>query len=111
MSMPDYRYVAIDPQGRERKGRLTADNDDAARADLIRRKFHIVAVEVAGTKPAGRSLPASRKSQPSSKELPPLPPQPPPPLHVPPPQQAPRPLPPPSAPQHPDPRPPPAPPH
>ena len=26
--MPDYRYVAIDPQGRERKGRLTAANDD-----------------------------------------------------------------------------------
>ena len=45
--MPDYRYVAIDPQGRERKGRLTAANDDAARADLMRRKFHIVAVEVA----------------------------------------------------------------
>ena len=32
--MPDYRYVAIDPQGRERKGRLTAANDDAARANL-----------------------------------------------------------------------------
>src|SRR3546814_7608866 len=69
MSMPDYRYVAIDPQGRERKGRLTAANDDAARADLIRRKFHIVAVEVAGTKPAGRSLLAFRKSKLSSKEL------------------------------------------
>src|SRR3546814_13544624 len=69
MSMPDYRYVAIDPQGRERKGRLTAANDDAARADLMRRKFHIVAVEVAGTKPAGRSLLAFRKSKLSSKEL------------------------------------------
>src|SRR3546814_10997180 len=68
MSMPDYRYVAIDPQGRERKGRLTAANDDAARADLLRRKFHIVAVAVAGTKPAGRSLLAFRKSQLSSKQ-------------------------------------------
>ena len=29
--MPDYRYVAIDPQGRERKGRLTAANDDACK--------------------------------------------------------------------------------
>lgn len=67
--MPDYRYVAIDPQGRERKGRLTAANDDAARADLIRRKFHIVAVEAAGTKPAGRSLLAFRKNKLSSKEL------------------------------------------
>ena len=67
--MPDYRYVAIDSQGRERKGRLTAANDDAARADLIRRKFHIVAVETAGAKPAGRSLFAVRRNKLSSKEL------------------------------------------
>ncbi|WP_428683062.1 type II secretion system inner membrane protein GspF [Sphingopyxis sp.] len=68
--MPDYRYVAIDPQGRERKGRLTAANDDAARADLVRRKFHIVAVEEAGAKPpAGRSLLAFRRTKLSSKEL------------------------------------------
>ena len=67
--MPDYRYVAIDPQGRERKGRLTAANDAAARADLIRQKFHIVAVEAAGAKPAGRSLLAFRKTKLGSKEL------------------------------------------
>jgi general secretion pathway protein F len=67
--MPDYRYVAIDPQGRERKGRLTAANDDAARADLVRRKFHIVAVEAAGAKPASRSLLAFRHARLSSKEL------------------------------------------
>lgn len=67
--MPDYRYVAIDPQGRERKGRLTAANDDAARADLVRRKFHIVAVEAAGAKPASRSLLAFRKNKLSSKDL------------------------------------------
>lgn len=67
--MPDYRYVAIDPQGRERKGRLTAANDDAARADLVRRKFHIVAVESAGSRPATRSLLAFRRSRLSRKEL------------------------------------------
>lgn len=68
--MPDYRYVAIDSQGRERKGRLAAANDDAARADLVRRKFHIVAVEEAGTKPTtGRSLLAFRRGKLSSKEL------------------------------------------
>lgn len=68
--MPDYRYVAIDSQGRERKGRLAAVNDDAARADLVRRKFHIVAVEEAGTKPTtGRSLLAFRRGKLSSKEL------------------------------------------
>ncbi len=67
--MPDYRYVAIDPQGRERKGRLTAANDDAARADLVRRKFHIVAVEAAGAKPASRSLIAFRRERLNSKQL------------------------------------------
>ena len=68
--MPDYRYVAIDPQGRERKGRLSAANDDAARADLTARKFHIVAVEAAGSKAAaGRSLFAFRRTTLSSKEL------------------------------------------
>lgn len=67
--MPDYRYVAIDSQGRERKGRLSAANDDAARADLVARKFHIVAVEAAGAKPAGRSLLAFRKNRLSAKEL------------------------------------------
>ncbi|NIJ35554.1 general secretion pathway protein F [Sphingopyxis panaciterrae] len=67
--MPDYRYVAIDPQGRERKGRLTAANDDAARASLTARKFHIVAVESAGARPASRSLLAFRRAKLSSKEL------------------------------------------
>lgn len=67
--MPDYRYVAIDPQGRERKGRLTAANDDAARADLVRRKFHIVEIEGAVTKPASRSLLAFRRARLNSKEL------------------------------------------
>jgi general secretion pathway protein F len=61
--------VAIDPQGRERKGRLTAANDDAARAGLIARKFHVVAVEEAGAKPAGRSLLAFCKDKLGHKEL------------------------------------------
>jgi len=67
--MPDYRYVAIDPKGRERTGRLTAANDDAARADLVRRHFHVVAVEPAPPRAAGRSLFAFRRTRLSSKEL------------------------------------------
>lgn len=68
--MPDFRYVAIDRQGRERKGRLTAANDDAARADLIRRHLHIVTVEPAGSRAsAGRSLLAFRRNRLSAKEL------------------------------------------
>src|SRR3546814_6642176 len=70
MAMPDYRYVASDPRGRERTGRLTAANDDAARADLVARKFHILAVEPAGARPArGRSLLALRKTRLSRKDL------------------------------------------
>ncbi|SNT24996.1 type II secretion system inner membrane protein GspF [Sphingopyxis indica] len=68
--MPDFRYVAIDPRGRERTGRLTAANDDAARADLVRRKFHIVAVEPAGSREArGRALFGWRRTRLSSKDL------------------------------------------
>ena len=68
--MPDYRYVAIDPKGRERTGRLTAANDDAARADLVRRKFHVVAVESAGARePRGRTLFGWRRTRLSSKDL------------------------------------------
>ena len=68
--MPDFRYVAIDPKGRERTGRLTAANNDAARADLVRRKFHIVAVEPAGSREArGRALFGWRRTRLSSKDL------------------------------------------
>ncbi len=69
MSMPDYRYVAIDPRGRERKGRLSAANDDAARADLLERKFHIVTIENAGSKPSARALLSWRRMRLSSKQL------------------------------------------
>ncbi len=68
--MPDYRYVAIDRQGRERKGRLTAASDEAARADLVRRHFHIVDVEPAGAQPAaGRAFLSFRRDRLSAKEL------------------------------------------
>ena len=68
MPMPDYRYVAIDARGRERKGRLTAANDDAARTDLARRRYHVVAVEEAGAGP-GRALLALRRDRLSAREL------------------------------------------
>ena len=68
--MPDYRYVAIDRQGRERKGRLTAASDEAARADRVRRHFHIVDVEPAGAQPAaGRAFLSFRRDRLSPKEL------------------------------------------
>lgn len=45
--MPDFSYVAIDPNGREKSGRLAATSNDAARAKLIERNFYVVKVESA----------------------------------------------------------------
>lgn len=67
--MPDFSYTAIDPKGREKIGRLAADNNDAARATLTERNFYVVKVEAAqgvDAKPA-RSLFGPKKLR--SKEL------------------------------------------
>lgn len=40
--MPDFRYVAIDPAGREKRGHVAADSRDAARDTLTRRKLYVV---------------------------------------------------------------------
>ena len=43
--MPDYAYFAVDPNGRERRGRVSAQSDSAARVRLESRKFHVVRIE------------------------------------------------------------------
>lgn len=53
--MPDFAYVAIDPKGREKTGRLAAASDDAARAKLTERNFYVVSVEVSQGKQAKAS--------------------------------------------------------
>lgn len=45
--MPEFAYVAIDPKGREKTGRLAAASDDAARAKLVERDFYVVKMEAA----------------------------------------------------------------
>ena len=40
--MADFRYVAIDPAGREKRGHVAAPDNDAARATLIERKLYVV---------------------------------------------------------------------
>jgi general secretion pathway protein F len=45
--MPDFAYHAIDPEGRERRGRIAAANDDGAREALSQKKLYIVSVEPA----------------------------------------------------------------
>jgi general secretion pathway protein F len=37
--MPEFAYHAIDPDGRERRGRISAANDDLAREALVSKKL------------------------------------------------------------------------
>lgn len=43
--MPRFQYLAIDPDGRQKKGSIEAANDSAARAVLVRRRLLPVQVE------------------------------------------------------------------
>jgi general secretion pathway protein F len=54
--MPEFAYHAIDPDGREQRGRIAAVNDDAARDRLTSKNLYIVSVAPA---PARASVLAS----------------------------------------------------
>ncbi len=54
--MTEFDYVVIDVAGKERRGRVAAETPDAARADLIKRKFYVVQIEQ-GSCAAQRSAP------------------------------------------------------
>lgn len=67
--MPEFAYHAIDSDGREKRGRIAAANDDSARSALAQRKLYVVRVEAA---PARRSALADlqvRRRKLSSKQL------------------------------------------
>jgi general secretion pathway protein F len=60
--MPNFAYHAIDPEGREKRGRIAAANDDGARAALTEKKLYIVSVEPAPERaPALAALPMRRR--------------------------------------------------
>lgn len=69
--MPDFAYAAVDTAGRERRGRLSAADREAARAQLLERKLFPVRIDDAyGAEPAsliGRGLGLKRKL--SAKQL------------------------------------------
>lgn len=69
--MPEFDYLAIDPAGRERRGKVRADSADDAKARLDARKLFVVKMDagVAATAPAGRALLARRGKKLSAKEL------------------------------------------
>ena len=50
--MPDFAWRAIDVEGREKRGRIAAANDQVVRERLSRQRLHVVAVEPADAKPA-----------------------------------------------------------
>jgi general secretion pathway protein F len=54
--MPDYAWVGLDTQGRERRGALRAQTSDAARDQLAARRLYVVHLEAASAGEAGPPL-------------------------------------------------------
>lgn len=60
--MAQYRYLAVDEAGQERGGQLQAASEEAARRQLLDRRYHIVELEAARTSGgAGNGLSAERR--------------------------------------------------
>ena len=68
--MPEFAYHAIDPDGREQRGRIAAANDDAARDRLTSKNLYIVSVAPAPTRASVlASLPIKRQPRLNAKQL------------------------------------------
>ncbi len=62
--MAEYRYLALDAAGREKRGSVSAADDAAARAALMRKRLYVVSVaQGAGVAEAPREAGASLMSQ------------------------------------------------
>jgi len=58
--MPDFAWRAIDVEGREKRGRISAANDQIVHERLVRQRLHVVAIEPAP--PKQRLQPAYQNS-------------------------------------------------
>ena len=68
--MPEFAYHAIDPDGREQRGRITAANDDAARDRLMSKDLYLVSVAPAPARASVlASLPIKRQPRLNAKQL------------------------------------------
>ena len=68
--MPEFAYHAIDPDGREQRGRISAANDDAARDRLTSKNLYIVSVAPAPARVSAlASLPIKRQPRLNAKQL------------------------------------------
>jgi general secretion pathway protein F len=67
--MPDFAYHAIDPEGREKRGRISAANDDGAREALALKKLYVVRVDPARERPSPLAALPIRQRKLSSQQL------------------------------------------
>ena len=68
--MPEFAYHAIDPDGREQRGRIAAANDDAARDRLTSKNLYIVSIAPAPARVSVlASLPIKRQPRLNAKQL------------------------------------------
>jgi general secretion pathway protein F len=68
--MPEFAYHAIDPDGRERRGRISAANDELAREALVSKKLYIVSVQPAEARVSAlANLPLKRQPRLNAKQL------------------------------------------
>lgn len=67
--MPDFAYHVIDPEGREKRGRIMAANDDGARAVLTEKKLYIVSVEPAPERAPALAALSMRRRKLSAQQL------------------------------------------
>jgi len=68
--MPEFAYHAIDPDGRERRGRISAANDELAREELVSKKLYIVSVQPAEARVSVlANLPLKRQPRLNAKQL------------------------------------------
>jgi general secretion pathway protein F len=68
--MPDFAYRAIDVDGREKNGRISAANDDAARERLSQMRLYVVSVEPGAAKSkAGIQLQLPGRRKLNTKQL------------------------------------------
>lgn len=67
--MPDFAWHAIDPDGREKRGRIAAANDDGAREALALKKLYVVRIEPAPARVSALSALPVRRRRLNSKQL------------------------------------------
>lgn len=67
--MSEYSYRAIDPAGRERRGRVSAGSDGEARTQLVRRRLYVVSIDPASDRGAPKASLLQRGGALSHRQL------------------------------------------